>query len=328
VINSGRFDTIPGGMNGLEIYLAAFRKALVQYGLGPAESSKLCIVNIPPGLLENPPQVDTIRSTIESALMNQLPGKPKFLLVLLPNQNAVLYDLLKSLFDLKYGIPSVCCIGSKFAKKQDQYYANVAMKFNQKLGGVNHMVDIKRMAPLDAQTIIFGIDVTHPSPGSSETAPSIAGVVASIDAMFTQYPASMRSQQGRKEMVTELEEMIIERLRLWQKRNRGNLPKKVIVYRDGVGESQYQTVVEDEGASFKNAFDKLYGAKIKHPKISIIMVGKRHHTRFYPTKAEDTDGSTGNPKPGTVVDRGVTGEKLFDFFLLAHQVSCHCTKCI
>ncbi len=30
-------------------------------------------------------------------------------------------------------------------------------------------------------------------------------------------------------------------------------------------------------------------------------------------------GYLGNPKPGTVVDRGVTGEKLFDFFLLAHQ---------
>jgi hypothetical protein len=99
----------------------------------------------------------------------------------------------------------------------------------------------------------------------------------------------------------------------------GRLPWKVIVYRDGVGESQYKTVVTVEGASFRSAFDKLYGAREKHPKISIIMVGKRHHTRFYPTKLEDTDGLTGNPKPGTVVDRGVTGEKLHDFFMLAHQ---------
>ena len=120
------------------------------------------------------------------------------------------------------------------------------MKVNQKLGGVNHVVDIKRMTPLDTQTIIFGIDVTHPSPGSSETAPSIAGVVASIDAMFSQYPASMRRQQGYKEMVTDLEEMIIERLRLWQKRNQDRLPNKVIVYRDGVSEGQYDLVREQE----------------------------------------------------------------------------------
>lgn len=183
---------------------------------------------------------------------------------------------------------------------------------------MNHSIKIENMKPLDAQTILFGIDVTHPSPGSSASSPSIAGVVASVDADFAQYPASIRTQEGRKEMVTELEEMIMERLKLWQKRNR-RLPNKVIVYRDGVSEGQYRIVMEQEYPAFVRAFDKLYGAAPKHPKISIIVVGKRHHTRFYPTKEQDSDGRTGNPKPGTVVDRGITGEKLFDFFLLAHQ---------
>ena len=82
------------------------------------------------------------------------------------------------------------------------------------------------MKPLDAQTILFGIDVTHPSPGSSEKSPSIAGVVATVDANFAQYPASIRTQEGKKEMVTELEEMILERLRLWQKKNAGRLQTK------------------------------------------------------------------------------------------------------
>jgi eukaryotic translation initiation factor 2C len=129
----------------------------------------------------------------------------------------------------------------------------------------------------------------------------------------------MRTQEGRKEMVTQLEEMIIERLKLWQKRNQNRLPNKVIVYRDGVSEGQYRIVIEQEYPCFEKAFDKMYGPKKSHPKISIVVVGKRHHTRFYPTQEADTDGKTGNPKPGTIVDRGVTGEKLFDFFLLAHQ---------
>jgi eukaryotic translation initiation factor 2C len=193
-----------------------------------------------------------------------------------------------------------------------------------KLGGMNHSIKLENMKPLDNLTIIFGIDVTHPSPGSSESSPSIAGVVATIDSNFAQYPASIRTQEGRKEMVTELEVMIIERLKLWQTKNQGRLPNKVIVYRDGISESQYRTVIEEEYPAFVRAFDELYGAKAKHPKITIVMVGKRHHTRFYPTKVEDADGggrqaSTGNCKPGTVVDRGVTGEALFDFFLVAHQ---------
>lgn len=42
--------------------------------------------------------------------------------------------------------------------------------------------------------------------------------------------------------------------------------------------------------------------------------GKRHHTRFYPTEAANADHN-GNPKAGTVVDRGVTAVYNFDFFL-------------
>jgi hypothetical protein len=34
-----------------------------------------------------------------------------------------------------------------------------------------------------------------------------------------------------------------------------------------------------------------------------IDAGKRHHTRFYPTDAANAD-QNGNPKAGTVVDRG------------------------
>ncbi|KAI8935159.1 hypothetical protein NX059_007752 [Plenodomus lindquistii] len=321
VINSGNRDTIYGGVNATVGHLHAFRQTLMTYGLNPGPVQDPLVINIPHDDLTNK-DLAKVQGTIMKSLRDGFKAaKPSFLFFLLPSDSAVLYDSIKLVCDFQLGIPNICNIGSKFSKDkgQMQYFANVAMKFNQKLGGVNHTVELKKMSPLDAQTILFGIDVTHPSPGSAETAPSIAGVVASVDSMFSQYPASMRTQKGRQEMVDALDEMIIERLKLWQKRNQNRLPNKVIVYRDGVSEGQYKIVLEQEYPAFKKAFDKLYGAEPKHPKISIVMVGKRHHTRFYNTTLEDTDGKTGNPKPGTVVDRGVTGEKLFDFFLLAHQ---------
>lgn len=320
IINSGNRDTIMGGPNAVRANLEAFRLALQSYGLSPGQVQEPAYINVAFNDLNNK-DFAKIQEQIFGALKQKFTAKPNFLFVLLPNDNATLYDAIKYVCDCQLGIPNICNIGQKFSKErgQPQYFANVAMKFNQKLGGVNHIVDAKQMSPLDPQTILFGIDVTHPSPGSSDTAPSIAGVVASVDDLFSQYPASMRTQQGRVEMVDELEEMILERFGLWQKRNQNRLPTKVIVYRDGVSEGQYRLVLENELPAFEAAFAKLYGAKAKHPKISIVIVGKRHHTRFYPTKLEDTDGKTGNPMPGTVVDRGVTGEKLFDFFLLAHQ---------
>jgi hypothetical protein len=320
LINSGSRDTIYGGMQGAMQHLNAFRQMLDTYGLNPGPVTEPVILNVAPNDLQNK-DVAKVQKQIMDTLRTKFKTKPNFLFVLLPSDNAVLYDCIKLVCDCRLGLPNICNIGSKFSKEkgQMQYFANVAMKFNQKLGGVNHTVELKKMAPLDAQTILFGIDVTHPSPGSAESAPSIAGVVASVDSMFSQYSASMRTQRGRQEMVAELEEMIIERLKLWQKRNQNKLPNKVIVYRDGVSESQYRIVLELEYPAFKKAFDKLYDDEKKHPKITIVVVGKRHHTRFYPTKEEDTDGKTGNPQPGTIVDRHVTGEKLFDFFLLAHQ---------
>lgn len=62
--------------------------------------------------------------------------------------------------------------------------------------------------------------------------------------------------------------------------------------------------------------------KAYSPKLTIVICGKRHHTRFYPTEANNAD-NLGNPKAGTVVDRGVTAVYDFDFFLQAHGGMAH-----
>jgi len=104
-------------------------------------------------------------------------------------------------------------------KKRDQYFSNVALKANTKLGGMNHLVcqcplyvtncflttllqlETKAMRWLTKKsTMMVGIDVTHPGPGSREGTPSIAAVVASVDDSFVQFPASLRIQETKKEV--------------------------------------------------------------------------------------------------------------------------------
>lgn len=68
------------------------------------------------------------------------------------------------------------------------------------------------------------------------------------------------------------------------------------------------------------AFTKFRDAeKIYRPKLSIVICGKRHHTRFYPTEVQHA-ANDGNPRPGTVVDRGVTAVYEFDFFLQGERI--------
>jgi len=247
------------------------------------------------------------------------------LFVVLPAGPIPLYNRIKYLGDVKYGIQTVCCVGKKLAKAsgQDQYLRNEALKVNLKLGGSNQVVEPMRNDLIaDGKTMVVGIDVTHPSPGSSSEAPSIAGMVASVDKSMGQWPAALRIQpQRRQEMVADLKDMLLSRLRLWHTKGKNaSLPENILVYRDGVSEGQYQLVLNEELPLLRAACKEIYPTDAQKkglPRMTVVIVGKRHHTRFYPSSEADMDRS-GNTKPGTVVDRGVTEGKTWDFFLQAH----------
>lgn len=111
------------------------------------------------------------------------------------------------------GIPTVCSVGSKFTNGQVQYYANTGLKLNLKLRGMNKILKDEDLGFVQSTKImVVGMDVTHPSSLILKGAPSIAAVVASVDSKLGQLPASIRAQEGRKEMITELKDMIVERL--------------------------------------------------------------------------------------------------------------------
>ena len=247
------------------------------------------------------------------------------LLVILPSANTPVYHRIKSFGDTKYGLHTICVVADKLAKQQGQvqYFNNVALKFNLKLGGQNQWVETSQLGIIDEdKTMIVGIDVTHPSPGSSTSAPSIAGMVASIDKHASQWPGVLRVQsEARQEMVSDLKDMLKSRLGLWKVLGGHKaLPENILVYRDGVSESQYQKVLDEELVLFREACREVYppaDQKAGLPRLTIIIVGKRHHTRFYPTNKDDADRGSNNPA-GTVVDRGVTEAGIWDFYLQSH----------
>ncbi|KAG8215316.1 ribonuclease H-like domain-containing protein [Butyriboletus roseoflavus] len=233
---------------------------------------------------------------------------PELVLVMLSSDDTAIYNGLKWLCDVKL---------------DNQYFANVALKVNMKLGGINHTLDANSGAWLkNASTMIMGMDVTHPATGlSADGTPSIVAVVASIDEHFAQYPAILALRRSKVEIERDqgsgdniLMDMFISRFELYKARNKGELPKRVILFRDGVSESQYVQVRQYELREMKRAFEHFAPYQ---PKLSIVVCSKRHHTRFYPTKEEDA-ARDGNALPGTVVDRGITPAYEFDFFLQAH----------
>lgn len=112
--------------------------------------------------------------------------------------------------------------------------------------------------------------------------------------------------------------MMIEHLTLWMSHNNGAKPKNLLIYRDGVSNEQYTQVQQEELTQIRTACDFIYDNEAG-PNITVVVVGKRHNTKFYPTTSKHVDLKNGNnPLPGTVVDRGITTSWLWDFFLQPH----------
>ena len=298
--------------NGLNAVMAEFYQGLVTIG-----------VNASPPL---PGKRVMLQGPEDPAIDTQLQGAAgagiQLLVLILPDNGTALYKRIKTMADRNYGLHTICCVGQKLAKDRgrDQYIANVALKINLKLGGTNQVVEPRNLHVVDKDTtMVLGIDVTHPSPGSASNAPSVAAMVASIDKNLGQWPAVLRVQRGKQESVDNLGEMLKSRFVLWKKKHAA-LPENLLIYRDGVSEGQYDMVLRQELPQLRRACEQTYPAadtKKGLPRISVIVCGKRHKTRFFPTSEGDCDRS-GNTKPGTVVDRGVTEARNWDFFLQAH----------
>ena len=284
--------------------------------------------------------------TYTDALKTMVEKHYDIVFVVLPSKDATNYETLKHLADCTVGIHTICIVkypnwrpglqnkgrDVREIKQDADNLTNLMLKCNLKLGGTNtalaydpHDDEVRRLS--SSTTMIVGADVTHPGPGSMNDCPSIAAVVASVDDMFNQYPASFHVQESKKEMIDGLGDMLVERLEHWKANNGdGNLyPEQVLFYRDGVSEGQYQQILIDELPQITAAFRRTCGnAKQALPKLLLVCVVKRTATRFYTTsggrglKAGDED-LNGNPPPGLVVDTRVVHAHDYDWYAQSHH---------
>ncbi|KAJ4817713.1 Argonaute family protein [Rhynchospora pubera] len=253
-----------------------------------------------------------------SALRDRPDKLPDLLIAILPDNNGNLYSNLKRICETEIGLVTQCCLTKKVVRANPVYLSNLALKINVKVGGRNTVLAdaITRRVPVVSRepTIIFGADVSHPPPGEDGN-PSIAAVVASQDwPEMTTYLGTSRTQKHRQEIIFHLSEMVKNLLVSFRRKT--NLePKKIIFFRDGVSEGQFQRVLHYEISAIRNACKQLRADYV--PSITFIVVQKRHHTRLFPTDNRSMDRS-GNILPGTVVDTKICHPIEFDFYLCSH----------
>ncbi|RLM86725.1 hypothetical protein C2845_PM04G04760 [Panicum miliaceum] len=270
------------------------------------------------GMVFNPRPVIEVQSAspnhIEAALRDVHTRAPnlQLLIVILPDVSGH-YGKIKRLCETELDIVSQC-INPK-PNKNKQYFENVALKINVKVGGRNTVLERAfepRGIPFvsDVPTIIFGADVTYPVAGEDSSA-SIAAVVASMDwPQVTTYKALVSAQAHRQEIIQNL---------FWTATDpEKGTPVNGGMIRDGVSEGQFSHVLLHEMDAIRKACASMQRDYL--PPVTFVIVQKRHHTRLFPEVhgSRDLTDKSGNILPGTVVDTSICHPNEFDFYLCSH----------
>jgi len=183
----------------------------------------------------------------------------------------------------------------------------IVQQIVSKKGGDPWVLDMEVIR--DKPTMIVGIDICNEGAGSQRH--STVGFVATLNDLGTRYFSTTLFVDNTQQMLN-LTPSVLKAIEAFRAKNKIN-PERVIVYRDGVGQSQMGPVIDNEVGCFNKAFEKV-GVK---PELVFVIVQKKTTSRF-------KDGRS-NPPPGTMINKDIvatsaTHAKLktnFDFYLIS-----------
>ena len=276
------------------------------------------VANKNPVIIDGVPDAAKALETAFTAAGNQAQFRPQMLMVILPNKSAEVYHRVKKNMDCRWGVMSQCVQASHVAKNQPQYCSNVLMKLNCKLGGTT--CTIKAAKPFfNVPTMVIGADVTHAAPGGNQA--SIAALCVSMDQTASRFAAGVQTNGFRVEMIQTkvIEETLRPLIQHWMNTvSKGQLPKHVYYFRDGVSEGQFGPMRKREVADMQRLFETMGGGNPELvPKFTVVVCEKRHHIRFFPKAGLAADKNQ-NPVPGVIVDHDVTHPRENDIYLCSH----------
>lgn len=290
---------------------------------------KMCAKGLPPRFVNNenhctPENVAAIRASLAYVKSSGV----ELVVVISPNRlSKDVYQNLKFFGDIQTGIHTSCILLNKFRKTGNDgqegwnhgYFRNVALKINLKLGGTSHMLEHDLVLAKKNGLIVMGYGNTDQSPEEINKKQSQVGLVISADERLCQWQSSYWNQDPKQEVTgTIFTDRLDSQLRTWISINAFALNKptlSVVIYRYGVSESQFETVLKQELPAIRKTFKEVFDAK--PVQITLVVAIKGQATQFFPY-----EGKYGpldrNVKPGTAVDSVVTRLEYREFFLASH----------
>ncbi|XP_069852639.1 piwi-like protein 4 [Dipodomys merriami] len=226
----------------------------------------------------------------------------QLVMCILPSNQKNCYDSIKKYLSSDCPVPSQCVLAQTLSRQgiMMSIATKIAMQMICKLGGELWAVEI----PLKSLMVV-GIDLCKDAFNKEEV---VVGFVASVNPRITRWFSRCILQKTTANIADCLKVFMTGALKKWFKHNH-DLPARIIVYRDGVGNGQLKTVLEYEVPQLLSSIRESGSST----RLSVLMVRKKCMPRFF----TEVSRTLQNPPLGTVVDSEATHPEWYDFYLVS-----------
>lgn len=181
---------------------------------------------------------------------------------------------------------------------------------NSKVGGESLRIKMPKIIATE-KVMVIGIDVCHA--GSK----SVVGFCATTNRNLTGYYSNFIINPKNQELVKkDLDICLLGAIKDFKNNFNGEMPTKIIIYRDGVGEQMRDQIIDKEVGQFKETLKPLYNQVGGPPPITLVVVNKRINQRMFVSGK----GGMENPPPGSIIDSQLVefnkGTEKFDFYMV------------
>ncbi|KAK6056536.1 piwi domain protein, partial [Cooperia oncophora] len=205
---------------------------------------------------------------------------------------------------------------------------NILLKANLKLGGLNYEIEMNGQVASDEVRnwirpgrLLLGIGVSHPPPSGNfdadKAAPSVVGYAANFKTNPYDFVGDYLFQSSRREeTVTTMSDIVNNVVPKFAENHGGKFPRDLIIYRSGLSEGSFSTMLTHEIPLLRGALSTL---GVKNVKIVFIVAQKEHNVRLMLERIDRTRKPTEqNIPPGVVVDQQLTHPSFKEFYLNSH----------
>ncbi|KAJ5155641.1 RNA interference and gene silencing protein (Qde2) [Penicillium capsulatum] len=283
--------------------------------MGVLQEAAICGVRIPLSATNIQSRID---DTPRSLLWKY---EPSLVALMLPDVSQELKALVHYLCDVKHGVQAID-ISSERLEKPTQYdFSFAILEANLKLGGRNHFIEKSKMRFLaNGKSMVVGIASSKLTPNGVAAVPRVGCIVTSVDSTLSQWPFESSALNSDQLTIAALPGLVASRLGYWSKKNEGRLPEDIVVYRNINTSDTIESIAHEELCLIQRGCHSMYPSSLKScgfPRIALILVDQQARLYFTPTVDIDPHG-TDSPLAGTLVDRGVTYPRGWEFYLQSH----------